>query len=93
MRKSAVLLFIAFSLLQAGPLISSFFSDQPVFVMIDEEKAKDNAETETKMKKELPGYPALSVSLSQKLLVGFPLSEQLLPFPGLEQLTPPPNYC
>jgi len=56
MKITAVLLLIVFTLLQVGPGISSFFSDEPTIVLIDEEKHKDSPETGKTVKKDFFSY-------------------------------------
>lgn len=93
MKKIAILFLFLFTLVQAAPAISSFFTSSATVFIADEEKGDHKLETEKKENKEKITSPDYSFSFSNKLSTCFHLSEMIHPSPCLEKLTPPPNFC
>ncbi|HPH31920.1 MAG TPA: hypothetical protein PLB49_08715 [Chitinophagaceae bacterium] len=95
MKKIALFILLLFATVQVIPGMQALFSDRngSVIFNVDEEKnGEKTVDTSQKINKEYSDYCQLSAILSQRLLTAFHLSEQILPAPSLERLTPPPNY-
>ena len=95
MKKIALLILILFAAVQTIPAVQSFFTESKALIFnVDEEKNADKTATdEIKEKKEYPAYDGLSASFTNKMATAFHLAEAILPFPCVEKLTPPPNFC
>jgi hypothetical protein len=94
MKKIAAILLFLFALVQAGPVICSLYSETSSVFVMDKEKSEDNKdETEKKDKKNFTAFTGISGHFSHEINTAFRLAEQILPFPCLEKLTPPPNFC
>jgi Na+-transporting methylmalonyl-CoA/oxaloacetate decarboxylase gamma subunit len=93
MKKIAAILLFLFTLVQAGPAISTLFADEAVVFIVDEDKNGDKAEIEKKEKKEYAATALIINELSQKINTAFHLAEKIYASPCLEKLTPPPNFC
>jgi hypothetical protein len=89
---SAILLFL-FALVQAGPAITTLFSETTTVFMVDEEKGDDKVEETNKTKKELPFVAHQSIEFSNQISTALHAAEKILASPCLEKLTPPPNFC
>jgi hypothetical protein len=94
MKKVAVILFIIFSLVQAGPsLLILVNADQVSLFIVDEEK-NDTKEEEPNSFKTLCSANNFSILLiTAKGLNHFIEGEKLYISPYLDNLTPPPNFC
>ncbi|MFM2137957.1 MAG: hypothetical protein RJA57_264 [Bacteroidota bacterium] len=94
MKKIALLLFLIFGLVQVTPgIFSCCGQDAPVFIA-DEEKGAEKPDVEEKKeKKEPPAYLSGWNERNPCFNPGFLHSESILPYPCLEQQTPPPNEC
>lgn len=96
MKKIAFFILLLFAAVQTIPAVQSFFNESKALIFnVDEEKSssKTGATDEIKEKKEYPAYDCLSANFTNKLATAFHLAEAILPFPCVEKLTPPPNFC
>ena len=93
MKKIAILLLFLFTLVQAGPAVSAFFSEEAFVFIVDEDKTSDKAETEKKEKKDFTVTGILHYEFSHKINTAFHLAEKTYAAPCLEKLIPPPNFC
>jgi len=93
MNKIATILLLIFTLIQAGPMVTSFFSDPTVVFFVDEEKAGEKTETEKKEKKDYSFVDSATNELSFKINTALHVAEKILTHPCLEMPTPPPNFC
>lgn len=92
MRKIAVILFLLFAFVQAGPAIAALFTPAvPVFI-VDEEKADDKTETEQKLKKDYTVFAEHAAIFSRQLNIALHLAEKILASPCIEKNSPPPNF-
>ncbi len=94
MKKIALFILLLFSTVQVIPGLQAMFSDRTSSVIfnVDEEKnGEKTVDGSQKYHKEYSDYCQLSAILSQRLHIAFHLTEQILPAPSLERLTPPPN--
>jgi hypothetical protein len=94
MKKIAVTFLLLFGLVQAAPTVISLFSDSaPVFI-VDEEKGEDKTESDKKeKKKDYAGFAHQVNGFAARANVALLVAEKIAPFPCLEKLTPPPNFC
>lgn len=95
MKKAASILLLIFTLVQAGPLVHSFFPDQETVVFaVDEEKSPEKADTDKKKEKKdftvpmLLG-PCLTATHTSLLIT----DTSLPPSATAETHTPPPDFC
>ena len=93
MKITAAIFLLLFTLLQATPVISSFFSKSYVVFVADEEKDSGKSETEKKEKKDYSFISFSIINLAHKISTAFHQAEKIYPHPCLENLTPPPNFC
>jgi hypothetical protein len=94
MKKIAAILLFIFTLVQTGPAIHSLCADTITVFMPEEEKGNEKADdTEKKDKKDFTLLLTHSQTLSHKINTAFHLAEKIEPYPCLEKLTPPPNFC
>jgi hypothetical protein len=93
MKKIAAILLFIFTLTQAGPAVTSFFSDPAVVFVVDEEKGGEQNETEKKEKNDYPFVDSATYELSFKINTALHVAEKILTPPSLEKPTPPPNFC
>ena len=93
MKKIAAILIFVFALLQAGPLMSAFFSDTCYVLVIDEEKGEHKTKIEKKHTKDFLATSLLSAEYTNLSNTAFQVAEKIRLFPCLEKLTPPPNVC
>ncbi len=94
MKKIALFILLLFATVQVIPGLKAMFSDRisSVIFNVDEDKnGEKTADSIKKITKEYPDYQQLSAILSLRLRIAFQLTEQILPAPSLERLTPPPN--
>lgn len=94
MKKGAAILLLIFTLVQAGPVICSFFSPTVTIFMADEEKGPEKTELEKKNTKK--DYLGCFFDVSENnaaLRTEYHISEDIHHSPTLEKLTPPPNFC
>lgn len=89
---AAIFLLFVFALAQAGPVLSSFFSDSSYVLVVDEDKGKQKSENEKKDKKDFIAYAQISPEFSHLANTTFHLSEKIQFPPSLEKLIPPPNF-
>jgi hypothetical protein len=94
MRKIAAILLIIFTLVQAGQLYCSIFTETTAVFMADEEKAPEKIETEKKAdKKDCLSYNIMALGLTRHINTAFHNAEKFKHPPCLEIQTPPPNFC
>jgi archaellum component FlaF (FlaF/FlaG flagellin family) len=94
MRKIAAILLIIFSLVQAGQLYSSLFTETTTVFMADEEKSPEKMETEKKAdKKDYLSYNIMGLSFTRHTNTAFHNAENFKHPPCLEMQTPPPDFC
>lgn len=95
MKKTAFLLFMIFALVQLAPAIRTVFSSDTISIFLtDEEKVAEKINTkEIKEKNDFAARNYFSAKISEKINTAFHLAEKIHPFPCLEKLTPPPNFC
>jgi len=93
MKKAAAILLFLFAFIQAGPAVCSLFSETSSVFVIDEEKGEDKTESEKKDKKDFTAFTRIAGSFSHDVNTAIHLAEKIHPFPCLEKLTPPPNFC
>ena len=95
MKKIAFFILFIFTLLQVVSAIHTLTKQNNVLVFnIDEEKSGEK--TDANEKKEKKDYSSLSLfvkAVSTKASVSLHLAEKIYPYPCLEKLTPPPNFC
>jgi len=94
MKKIALLILLLFATVQVIPGLKAMFSEQLSSVIFNVDEDKNGEKTTDSIKKynkEYPAYHQLSAILSLRLHIAFQLTEQILPAPSLERLTPPPN--
>ena len=94
MKKIALFILFLFATVQVIPGLQAIFSDQicsVIFNMDEEKNGEKTVDASQKFKKEYTDYYQLSAMLSLRLQTAFHLTEQILPAPSLERLTPPPN--
>jgi hypothetical protein len=93
MKKIAAIFLFLFALVQVGPVIYSLFSETNSVFVLDEERSEDKTEAEKKDKKDFTAFTRISGCFSHDVNTAIHLSEKIRPFPCLEKLTPPPNFC
>lgn len=93
MKKTAAIFLLLFTFLQATPVISGFISKSYVVFVADEEKDPCKSETEKKEKKDYSLISLSIINLAHKISTAFHQAEKIYPYPCLEKLTPPPNFC
>ena len=94
MKKIALFILLLFGTVQVVPGLNAMLSDpaSSVIFNVDEDKnGEKTVDSSKKIAKEYPDYLQLSAILSLRLHIAFHLTEQILPAPSLERLTPPPN--
>ncbi len=91
MKKTALLLLLVFSMVQAAPAVCSLFQDTTVFFMVDEEKSEENPDNDKKGKKDIALLSHTGLFAAGELNANLHQAENIRCFPCLEQLTPPPN--
>ena len=94
MKKIALFILLLFATVQVIPGLQAMFSERSSSVIfnVDEEKnGEKTVDASQQFNKEYSDYCQLSAILSQRLHIAFHLTEQILPAPSLERLTPPPN--
>lgn len=94
MKKIALFILLLFGTVQVVPGLKAMFSDgiSSVIFNVDEDKnGEKTTDSGKKITKEYSDYQQLSAILSLRLHIAFQLTEQILPAPSLERLTPPPN--
>lgn len=94
MKKTALFILLLFATVQVIPGLQALFSDRTSSVVfnVDEEKnGEKTVDSSQKFQKEYADYCQLSDMLSLRIQIAFHLTEQILPAPSLEMLTPPPN--
>lgn len=94
MKKVAAILLLIFALVQAGPVVCSFFSSNVSVFMADEEKGPEKTDLEKKNTKK--DYLACYLPISQDSVLlkkGYHISEDIHLSPAQEKPTPPPNFC
>ena len=92
MKKIALIFFVIFGLVQAGPAFASLVNPHHVIFMVDEEKHEDKSKSEKKEgKKELPRPYSLSGYHKKHASARQYMDEQILPSPCIEKVCPPPN--
>ncbi len=94
MKKIALFILLLFAVVQVLPGLQSMFSERSSSVIfnVDEEKnGEKTVDASQQFNKEYSDYCQLSAILSLRLHIAFHLTEQILPAPSLERLTPPPN--
>ena len=94
MKRIALILLVIFSLVQAGPAISSLISPSTIIFMVDEEKNEDKHKEDNKKesKKVLLRQSILSASVNPQITLSDLSKERILPPPFLEKVSPPPNF-
>lgn len=82
-------------MVQVVPALHSLFKENQTFVFnIDEEKTADKNDPDLKNeKKDYPSLTYLNYIQTNKTNIAIHLAEKIYPFPCLEKLTPPPNFC
>lgn len=95
MKKIAIFILFVFTLVQVVPAMQSLFkTNNGIIFNIDEEKSDEKTETnEKKEKKFNSSHFFLVKAVSANANTSFHLAEKIHPFPCLEKLTPPPNFC
>jgi hypothetical protein len=91
MKKTALLLLLVFSMVQAAPAVCSLFQETTVFFMVDEEKSEENPDNDKKGKKDITLLALSGLFAAGELNTNLHQAENIRCFPCLEQLTPPPN--
>lgn len=94
MRKIATILLVIFTLVQAGPICCSLFSETTAVFIADEEKAPETTETDKKTDKK--DYIAFQNQLQGQALyikTAFQHTENIQLPPYLEKLNPSPDFC
>lgn len=94
MRKIATILLVIFTLVQAGPVCCSLFSETTAVFIADEEKAPEKTEADKKIEKK--DYIAFQNQLQGQALyinTAFQHTENIQLPPYLEKLSPPPDFC
>ncbi len=93
MKKIAAILLFLFAFVQAGPAVTSLFSNSTTVFIVDEEKGDEKIEETKKDKKETPFVAYQSVELSHQISTALHVAEKIQASPCLEKHTPPPNFC
>jgi hypothetical protein len=94
MKKIAAILLIIFTLVQAGQLYCSVFTETTAVFMADEEKGPDKMETEKKAdKKDYISYNSMALGFTRHINTAFQNAENFKHPPCLEMHTPPPDFC
>lgn len=94
MRMIATILLVIFTLVQAGPLYNSLFSESIPIFMVDEEKIPEKVDPEKKSDaKDYFRLPVISLITSQQLTTTHLHTASALLFSCLEMQTPPPDFC
>ena len=91
MKKTALLLLLVFSMVQAAPAVCSLFQETTVFFMVDEEKSEENPDNDKKGKKDITLNSHAGLFAAIEINTSLHQAENIHRFPCLEQLTPPPN--
>lgn len=94
MKKTALILLLIFSFVQAVPAVCSLLSPSSSVFMVDEEKGGDKIEKEKKdKKKDYPGFISLESNFSHEITTAFHIVEKIYTPPCIEKVCPPPNFC
>lgn len=93
MKKAAAIFLFLFAFVQAAPAVCSIFTETGSVFVMDEEKGEDKTESEKKDKKDFISFTRISGCFSHDVNTAIHLAEKIRPFPCLEKLTPPPNFC
>jgi len=92
MKKIAALLLFAFALIQAGPVISTIFSDAGYVLIVDKENGEDKSETQKKQLKDFITCIYICSEFTHSTNTAFHFAEEIQLPPSLDNLTPPPNF-
>lgn len=94
MRKIATILLVIFTLVQAGSLCCSLFTETAAIVMTAEEKAPEKMDTEKKAdKKDYFSFHNLQLGYDHNINTAFLRVENIKHPPCIEMQTPPPDFC
>lgn len=93
MKKIATIMLFIFAFVQAGPAITSLFSDSAIVFMVDEENGGDKIQEGKKDKKENPYVIYQSRQLSHQISIALHIAEKINSSPFVKKPTPPPNFC
>lgn len=93
MKKIVAILLFIFALVQAGPAITTLFSDSTSVFIVDEEKIGEKIEEDKKDKKENLYVFFQSRQLSHQINTALNLVERIQASPFVKNPTPPPNFC
>ncbi len=91
MKKTAFVFLLIFAFVQAGPAVSSIFTDASTVFIVNEEKNNEKPEKEKKEKKDFNSLKTLQISFLQKPFQLIFEADKLYSHPCIEQQTPPPN--
>jgi len=92
MKKTAFLILIIFTIVQALPTIQSIWGYEQA-IMLDISEEKKTEKEDIKSKKEYFTFSSVNLHLSVKILNQIHLAESITPSPCFERLTPPPDFC
>lgn len=94
MRKIATILLIIFTLVQAGPVCCTLFSETTAIFIADEEKAPEKSKTDKKAdNKDYINFQLQLLDQAGFINISFHHIENIQFPPYLEKLSPPPNFC
>lgn len=95
MKKAAAILLLIFTLVQAGPLVHSFFVYEETTVFtVDEEKSPEKPDIEKKKeKKDFTAALFINQGGSSTRKPLFPADSNLPASVFAEDHTPPPDFC
>ncbi|HMU08507.1 MAG TPA: hypothetical protein PKC54_00755 [Ferruginibacter sp.] len=94
MRKIAIILLIIFTLVQAGPVCCTLFSETTAIFIADEEKAPEKSKTDKKAdNKDYITFQLQLLDQAGFINISFHHIENIQFPPYLEKLSPPPNFC
>lgn len=91
MKSTALIFFLLFAFVQAGPAVSSIITGFSSVFIVDEEKNNQKPENDKKEKKDFNCLNNTQISFLQKSLQLICRADKLYSHPCIELQTPPPN--